>query len=227
MLSSGGVRKARSGRGGRIVWIRASSSPSRAAMRGNAGSSAGSVVMWRPCAAPATRRITKNGLPITPGSAQAKSGSGTVTPAANAALKTENSSRRERLDGIPVAASVRSTRACGPARRPSENLASRPQFSWIAPPESRSQAAISTRFAPLASPRKRDSAARSNGGNAVAAIDRDNRAGHVSAGGRGEEQQRPIEILGLGDPLQRDPRNQSLARLGLEKLTIEIGLDIA
>ena len=41
--------------------MRASSSPSRAAIRGNAGSRAGSVVMWRPCAVPATRRITKNG----------------------------------------------------------------------------------------------------------------------------------------------------------------------
>src|SRR5205823_6627041 len=137
------------------------------------------------------------------------------------------SSRRERLDGIPVAASVRSTRACGPARRPSVNSASRPQFSWIAPPGSRSQAPIPTCFAPLASARKRDSAGRSNGGNAVAAIDRDDRAGHVSAGGRGEEQERAVEILGLGDPFQRDPRNQSLARFGLEKLAIEIGLDIA
>src|SRR2546423_4114439 len=169
--------------------------------------------------------MTKNGLPITPGSAQAKSGSGTVTPAANAALRTENSSRRERLDGIPVAASARSTRGCGPARGPSENLASRPQFSWIAPPESRSQAAISTRRAPLASARKRDSATRSNGGNAVAAIDRDDRAGHVSAGGRGEEQERAVEIVRLGDPLHRDARNQSLARFGLEELAIEIGLD--
>src|SRR5439155_17440802 len=171
--------------------------------------------------------MTKNGLPIIPGSAQAKSGSGTITPAANTACNTANSSRRARLDGMPVVASVRSTRACGPARRPSENLASIPQFSWIAPPESRSQAAISACFAPPASARKRDSAARSNGGNAVAAIDRDDRAGHISAGGRGEEQQRPVEILGLGDPLQRDTRNQSLARLGLEKLAIEIGLDVA
>src|SRR4051812_32044326 len=182
-------------------------------MRGNAGSSAGSLVMWRPCAAPATRRMTKNGLPITPGLVQAKSGSGTVTPAANAACNTANSSRRGRLDGMPVVASVRSTRACGPAKRPSENLASIPQFSWIAPPGSRSQAAISTRFAPPASPKKRDSAARSNGGNAVAAIDRDDRAGDVSAGGRGEKQERAVEILGLSDPLHRDARNQSLARL--------------
>src|SRR5689334_24237782 len=87
-------------------------------------------------------------------------------------------------------------------------MASSPQFSWIAPPGSKSHAAISTFSAPLAFARKRDSAARSNGGNAVAAIDRDNRAGHIGAGGRGQEQQRAVEILGLRDPLQRDAGDQ-------------------
>ena len=61
----------------------------------------------------------------------------------------------------------------------------------------------------------------------MAAIDRDNRAGHIGAGGRGQEQQRAVEIFGLRDPLQRDTGDQPLAGLGLEEFTVEIGLDIA
>src|SRR5712671_1099747 len=162
-----------------------------------------------------------------PGSALAKSGSGTVTPAVWTALRTANSSTRERLDGIPVAASVRSTRSCRPASEPPAKTASIPQFSWIAPPDSRSKAVISTRSAPLASARKRDSGARSNGGNAVAAIDCDNRAGHIGARRRGQKKQRAVEIRRLRDPPQRNTVDQPLAGLALEVLAIKIGLDIA
>jgi len=72
---------------------------------------------------------------------------------------------------MPVAASVRSTSLLPPAERAAGKRGFKtPQFSWIAPPDSRSKAVISTRSAPLASARKRDnSGARSNGGNAVAA----------------------------------------------------------
>src|SRR6476659_1323000 len=128
---------------------------------------------------------------------------------------------------MPVAAFVRKTRRCASARRPSEKMASRPQFSWIAPPGSKSHAAISTFSAPLAFARKRDSAAKSNGGNAVAAIDRDNRARYIGAGARGQEQQRAVESFGLCDPLQRDARDQPLTGLGLEEFAVEIGFDIA
>src|SRR3984893_8044303 len=226
-LSAGDGRKARSERGGRIVWMRASSSPSRAAIRGNAGSSAGSVVMGRPCAVPATRRIAKNGLPMIPESAQATSGWGTATPAVNTAFSTANSSIRDRLDGIPVAAWVRSTRRCVRPSEPPANAASNPQFSWIAPPDSRLKAAISTRSAPLASARKRDSGARSNGRNAVAAINRDDRAGHISARRRRQKKQRAVKVRRLGNPPQRNAVDQILAGLGLEVFAIEIGLDIA
>src|SRR5438067_218485 len=127
---------------------------------------------------------------------------------------------------MPLAALVRKTRRCGPARRPSEKKTSRPQFSWIAPPASNPQAVTSTFSAPLAPVRKRDSAAISNGGNAVAAIDRNDRAGYIGTGGRGQKQQRAVEIFGLRDPLQRNPRDQPLASLGLEEFAVEIGLDI-
>src|SRR3989440_11739165 len=127
---------------------------------------------------------------------------------------------------MPLAALVRKTRHCGPARRPSEKKTSRPQFSWIAPPASNSQAVTSTFSAPLAPVRKRDSAATSNGGNAVAAIDRNDRAGHIGTGGRGQKQQRAVGIFGPRDPLQRDPRDQPLASLRLEEFAVEIGLDI-
>src|SRR5207237_8323820 len=105
---------------------------------------------------------------------------------------------------MPLAALVRKTRRCGPARRPSEKKTSRPQFSWIAPPASNSQAVTSSFSAPLAPVRKRDSAATSNGGNAVAAIDRNDRAGHIGTGGPGQKPQRAGELLGMRDPLQRD-----------------------
>src|SRR5580700_5013515 len=206
--------------------MRANSAPSRAAMRGSAGSSAGSIVIARPSALPGSRRITKNGFPITSGLAQAKSGSGTATPAACAALRIANSSTRPRLDGTPVAASVRNTSRCVPASRPPTNSAPNPQFSWIAPPARSSRPAISTRSAPLASARKRASAA-SDGGDAVAAIDRDDRAGHIGARRRDQEQERPVEILGLRNALQRNAVDQVLAGLGLEELAIEVGLDIA
>src|SRR5437588_4755270 len=123
---------------------------------------------------------------------------------------------------MPLAALVRKTRRCGPARRPSEKKASRPQFSWIAPPASNSQAVTSTFSAPLAPVRKRDSAATSNGGNTVAAIDRNDRAGHISTGGRGHKHQLAVEILGLGDPLQRDARDQPLADHRLKACEIAI-----
>src|SRR5437763_5304186 len=196
-------------------------------MSGKAGSNAGSAVMIRPCAVLSTRVMNKNGFPITSGSAQAKSGSGTVTPAAHTARNTANSSRRDRLDGTPVAASVRSTSRCAPAKSPPLNSASMPQFCWIAPPASRSQAMISTFSAPLASARNRASCARSNGSNGVAAIDRENRAGHIGTGGRAEEQQRAIEIRRLSETTQRYAPDQRLAGVGLEEFAVEIGLDIA
>src|SRR5436305_15087562 len=119
---------------------------------------------------------------------------------------------------MPLAALVRKARRCGPARRPSEKKTSRPQFSWIAPPASNSQTVTSTFSAPLAPARKRDSAATSNGGNAVAAIDRNDRAGHIGTGGRGQKQQRAVEILGLRDPLHRDARVQPRAGRRPEEL---------
>src|SRR5258708_38958884 len=104
---------------------------------------------------------------------------------------------------MPLAALVRKTRRCGPARRPSEKKTSRPQFSWIAPPASNSQAATSTFSAPLAPGRKRGSAATSNGGNAVAAIDRNDRAGHIGTGGERREKQRAVQSFRRRTPPQR------------------------
>src|SRR5665213_758480 len=228
-----GGRKARSARGGRIVCSRANSWPSRSASAGRPASSAGSRVIGRPAALPATRRITKNGRPSTALSAQAKSGSGTVTPAAKAARSTANSSTRPRLDGTPVAASVRSTRRCEPARMPPSKLASMPQFSWIAPPASNPIRAISTAAAPLASRRKspsarcRSASPVSDRGNAVAAIDRDARAGDVGAGGRAQKQERPAEIRDLPDPLHRHPRRQLQSGLALKEIAVEIGHHVA
>src|SRR5438552_6368329 len=161
------------------------------------------------------------------GSGQAQSGSGTLTPAANAARSTANSSIRVRLDGIPVAASVRRTSCCSPCSRPPVKRAVKPQFSWIAPPGSNCGSLTPTFFAPLASARKRASNTRSNGGNAVAAIDRDDRAGHIGTRRRRQEQQGAVEVRRLSDALQRDAVDQILAGLGLEEFAVEVGLDIA
>src|SRR5437868_6714608 len=102
-----------------------------------------------------------------------------------------------------------------------------PQFSWIAPPGSNCGSLTPTFFAPLASVRKRASSTRSNGGNAVAAIDRNHRAGDIGARRRREEQQGAVEVRRLSDALQRDAVDQVLAGLGLEEFAVEIGLDIA
>src|SRR4029079_4673048 len=147
--------------------------------------------------------LTNNGWPTTAEAPQAKNGSGTVPPAPCAACSTLNSSMRPRLDGMPVAPSVRSTRCCRPAKGPPTNSASNPQFSRIAPPDSSAGALSSTLLAPLALARKRASRPSSNGGNGVAAIDREDRAGHRGAGRRRQEQQGAIEIGGLADAFQR------------------------
>src|SRR5260370_20550525 len=84
-----------------------------------------------------------------------------------------------------------------------------------------------TLFRSLASARKRASSTRSNSGNAVAAIDRNDRAGHIGARRRGQEQQRAVEVRRLSDALQRDAVDEVLAGLGLKELAVEIGLDIA
>src|SRR6266851_6877999 len=101
------------------------------------------------------------------------------------------------------------------------------QFSWIAPPGSSRGSVTPTFLAPLASARKRASSTRSNGGNAVAAIDRNYRASDIGARRRRQEQQRAVEVRRLRDALQRDAIDQVLAGLGLEELAVEIGLDIA
>src|SRR2546430_8902927 len=102
-----------------------------------------------------------------------------------------------------------------------------PQFSWIAPPGSNCGSLIPTFLAPLASTRKRASDISSNGGNAVAAIDRNDRAGDIGARRRRQEQQRAVEVRRLCDALQRDAVDQILAGLGLEEFAVEVGLDIA
>src|SRR6266567_2091198 len=101
-----------------------------------------------------------------------------------------------------------------------------PQFSWIAPPGSSRGSVTPTFFAPLASTRKRASDISSNGGNAVAAIDRDHRARHIGARRGRQEQQRPVEVRRLCDALQWDAVDQILAGLGLEEFAVEVGLDI-
>src|SRR6185312_7919555 len=146
---------------------------------------------------------------------------GTVTPAANTARSTPNSCGRERLAGTPVGESVRRTSRCG---APSK-LASNPQFCWIAPPSSRAISPISTVRAPLASARNR--ASRSDRGDAVAAIDRDHRAGHIGARRGRKKQQGAAEILDLADPLHRHPRGELQAGLAFEEVAVEIGHDIA
>ncbi len=106
-------------------------------------------------ALPPTRRITKKGAPITAASAQAKSGSGTVTPPAWAARSSAYSSSRGSDTANVAGLSVRSTqRSAAPAR-----VTSSAQFCWIAPPESRAAAVIAT-GAPAASLSQVASAAR-------------------------------------------------------------------
>src|SRR6516165_3042167 len=223
------ARKAKSGRGGWIVWMQASSRPSRSAIAGSAGSSVGSPVIRSGAAIPSTRRMMKNGLPQTAASSLAKSGSGTCTPAAKSAFCTANSWWRVRLAATPVAADVRNTSRCSPSSAPPEKRASSPQFSCSAPPLSGLKAVISTVLAALANARNRANAARhgSDRGDAVPAIDRDHRACQVRASRRSKQQHRAIEILGLPKALQRYARDQRLAGLGLEESAVEIGLDIA
>ena len=48
----------------------------------------------------------------------------------------------------------------------------------------------------------REHTTRSNRGNGVAAIDREDRAGHIGAGRRRQEQQRAVEVGRLADALQ-------------------------
>src|SRR5271166_5747783 len=181
--------------------------------------------------------MVKNGLPIISGSSLAQSGSGTVTPAAKAALRTANSSSRPRLAATPVGAAVRNTSRCSPEKAPPEKYASTAQFSWIAPPRSGVKPVTSTVSAPLAATRNRTNAGRrpsaaapgprgSDRGDPVPAIDCDHRAGHVGARRRRQQQHRSVDILRLRDTAQRNASFELLAGLGTEEIAIEIGLDI-
>src|SRR6185437_13167435 len=101
-----------------------------------------------------------------------------------------------------------------------------PQFSWIAPPASSSSRTTAAASAPLAparnwaSARCRSPGPASDRGNAVAAIDRDDRAGYVGALRRGKEQQRAAQILDLPDPLHRDARRELLSGLAHQEFAV-------
>src|SRR5437763_16542644 len=97
----------------------------------------------------------------------------------------------------------------------------------MAPPGSSVNSPTPTLRASPASVRKRASSIGSNGGDTVAAIDRDDCAGDIGAGRRCEKDQRAIEVGRLGDALQRDAVDQRLAGRGPEELAVEVGLDIA
>ena len=187
---------------------------------------------------PGARRMTKNGLPKTAGSAQANSGSGTVTPAANAAFSTANSCSRSRLDGTPVGAVGAQDQTLLAVERAAGEIARRaPQFSWIAPPRSGASPVISQR--PRAArrgeePRQCRAAGRRRRGRRqiaatrVAAIDRDDRAGDIGARRRGQQQHRAVEIVGLRRPGATGSARRASCPASLsQELAVEIGLDIA
>jgi hypothetical protein len=84
--------------------------------------------------------MTKKGAPVIEASAQQKSGSGTVTPAAKAARSSAYSAVRGRETARTAALSVRSTHSSATPPRVTEMA----QFCWIAPPDSSEAAPIST-----------------------------------------------------------------------------------
>src|SRR6185437_4839795 len=196
------------------------------------------ATMRSPSAVPGIQRMTKNGLPITLASRQRKSGSGTVTPAAWTSRCTANSLTRSELIESDVAASVRSTSFCRPAKAPPAIAATSSQFSCTAPPESGLSSTISVARAPAASHRKRASRSRVaasssvmlsllDGAHRMPAIDRQHRAGDIGAGIRREQQQGTVEILELAGASERDAAGQGLAGLAGKKLAVHVGREIS
>ena len=61
----------------------------------------------------------------------------------------------------------------------------------------------------------------------MAAVDGEDRSGHVGAGVRRQQQQRAVQIGQPAEPALRDALDQRLAGIAGEEVGVQLGLDIA